>query len=795
MSMDEAAARRVLLAQAIETADTQGKLLGEAERRQIDSEARLALQAEGAAGAAGAAERFLDLRASKVVGAVAGRNPAIAALADVPAWRPWVFAVTPLLTLLLGALTERVADPHRVDLLSLPLLAIVLWNLLAYLLLVLRWLLPWPGRERPVLEAIGRWITGLRGVGRRSGSLRADVTARFQLCWQTATSTVQLRRATGVLHLAALGWGAGVAASLLVQGLVVQYRVGWESTFLDAAQVHAILKLLLTPVVALFPFQPFSVQEVAALQLGPGDLSRADPRWVGMYAALLLVLVIVPRAVLAGFAFWRAAALARRIPLALGEPYFQRLLSLLTPARVQLSVVSHRAEDLEPLLRVLVQQGDRGAALISSVHGDGLHWLDLSGSQAPAAADRSRGGRPAWLQRLLKTLRRPAATQDDAVAPGLREARERTDVVLHLVGAAADLETARPLLQWLGRPVLVLVNRPEGVPAGQPGLVAQSEAAAREMPLVAGVLSFDFFARCWVQEGALLDAVAACLPEAKLPGFGRIMASWEERNHARFGQAMSAVAQHLLFAARQVQEVPSAALSVKSLVNPAERQAQAQARQAAMDAVVERLQVSAAQLFATLRRLHGVEDAAAGALQLRLEEKFVVQQAVATPQAGLAGAATGAAMGASVDLVVGGLTLGAATALGALVGGSAAFIAAAWKNRATSSGATAVQLSDEMMQALVEAALLRYLAVIHYGRGGAGAADELRPFWKSDVVAAVEAQKGALAPFWSSARAQAGDAQAAVLARELETIARKLLNRLYPPAPRGAGRPESFHPQ
>ena len=117
------------------------------------------------------------------------------------------------------------------------------------------------------------------------------------------------------------------------------------------------------------------------------------------------------------------------------------------------------------------------------------------------------------------------------------------------------------------------------------------------------------------------------------------------------------------------------------------------------------------------------------------------------PQAGVAGAATGAAMGASVDLLVGGLTLGAATALGALVGGGAAFIGAAWKNRATAGGATLVQLSDEMMQAMAEAALLRYLAVAHYGRGPIGAEGELRPFWKSDVVVAVEARRSLPAAF------------------------------------------------
>ena len=788
MSMDESSARRVILVQAIETADPQGKLLSEVERGQIDREARQAAQAAGAGRKPAAAERFLDLRAQRVLQAIAERSPGVAALQGVPASRRWLFIAAPIATLLLGAITERVADPHRVDLLSLPLLAIVLWNLLVYVLLVLGWFLPHRRRrERPVLETVGRWTAGLREWRRRSGRLRAEVTGAFYLRWHRASSSLQLQRATGLLHLAALGWGAGVAVSLLVQGLVVQYRVGWESTFLDARQVHGILSVLLTPVVALFPFEPFSVQEVARLQLGPGDMAQADPRWVWMYAALLLVVVIVPRAVLAGIALWRARFLARRVSIELREPYFQRLVSLLAPARVQLGLLVHRAEDRATLSRVLVQEPEVARTLISSAQGDALRLVDLSGFQPPAAAAPAREGPSGggWIRRILNTLlQRGRAT--DTPHGGRAEARDETDVVLHVSGAAGDLDAARPVLAWLGKPVLVLVNRPEAMETDQPGLVARCEAQARELPLVASVLSFDAFARCWVQERVLLDAIGRCLPEAKVPGFGRIAGAWDDRNLARFGRSMAAVAEHLLEAAHQVEEVPGSALSVRSLVNAGQRQAQAQARQAAMDAVVRRLEVSAADMFARLRALHGIDAAAAGALQHRLEEKFMVQQPIDTPQAGMAGAATGAAMGASIDLLVGGLTLGAATALGALVGGSAGFIAAAWKNRSTSSGATVVQLSDEMMQAMTEAALLRYLAVAHYGRGPAGADNELQPFWKADVVAAVEAHKAWLVPFWAAARAQPDGAQVAELARELETISCKVLDTLYPPQRRSA---------
>ena len=109
---------------------------------------------------------------------------------------------------------------------------------------------------------------------------------------------------------------------------------------------------------------------------------------------------------------------------------------------------------------------------------------------------------------------------------------------------------------------------------------------------------------------------------------------------------MAAVAEHLLFAARQVEEVPGTALSVKSLVVAGERQAQSLARQAAMRGVAERLGRSAAEMFATLRELHGIDAAMADELEEGLEQKFVVRQPVDAPQAAMAGAAGGAATGA-----------------------------------------------------------------------------------------------------------------------------------------------------
>lgn len=781
MSMDEAAARRVLLAHAIETVDAQGKLLSDVERDQIDREARHEAGADGAEPSAMEPSRFLDLRARRVLQVVEGRNPALAALQDPWPWQRWLAAGLPLGAMALGVLTDVVANPHRVDLVSLPLLGLVLWNLFMYLLLLAGWGLSRKHAQETQPEAQRRRADGLLRWRRGSGNLRADVTALFQLRWQAAARALTLQRWKRVLHLSAAGWAVGVCLSLLARGLVVEYRVGWESTFLDATQVHAILSFLRLPALLLFPFQPFTVQEVAALQFSQGGGAIGGARWVYMYVALLVVLVVVPRLLLAGWAFWQERLLARKVSLETRDAYYRRVISLLSASRVQLCLIAHRAEDKAALKRVLVQEPQAGLTLVTSPQGDVLRLVDLSDAQVPATSPDLDNGLGSWTRRLMEGLTRQGA-QRTAIDPRLTATRDEGNVVLHVVGAPEDLATARPLLDWLGRPALQLVNRPTGASGDVGPLLAQCEEQARNRPSPVKVLPFDAFARCWFQERVLLDAIRGCLGDSARPGYERIVAAWEQRNQTRFSRAMIAVAEHLLFAARQTQEVQSGALTVKSLL-PGERQAQAEARQGAMDEVVKRLHVSAGELFSRLRVLHGIDEAAAGVLQHRLQEKFVVQQAVDTPQAGMAGAATGAAMGASVDLLVGGLTLGAATALGALVGGGAAYIAAAWKNRATAAGSTVVQLSDEMIQAMAEAALLRYLAVAHYGRGDPGTANELTPYWTADVVAAVRAHWDRLAPFWIAARSQADPGKLAPgLGRELEQTAREVLARLYPSA-------------
>jgi hypothetical protein len=788
MTTDEPLARRMVLVQAIETSDTQGKLLSPVERDEID---RLALQVttQGTPVVAAHVEAFLRERTQQVLRVLENRDPALALLQKRSPWLHRLAMLAFVAAVVIGAATDRIANPHRVDLLSLPLLLIVAWNLLVYGVLIASYVLQRRShKSTPSSASFMQWAESWHGWHRRAGQLRTKVTAEFMRRWYSESAALNAQRWRKVLHLAAAGWALGIALSLFTRGLVVEYRVGWESTFLDASQVHAILRVLLMPAMAIFPFQPFSVQDIAGLQFSQGSGAVAGARWVYIYVTLLAVVVMVPRLALALFAAWRERVLSRRIVLPLTSPYFQRLLTVLNPTRIQLGVLALRGEDSAALLRVL---RPRAQALPAFDHAeDRLHTLvrtsggeELCLASVPLAGDTQPQPQvnrtpPGWAGRTFRRLvqpRWPASAQPiNAALP----ANDGSDVLLVLVRDADDIDAALPSPREPGQPTLLLVNAEDGEAA-----VVRCRTKARALGLSAEVLGFDRFAQCWVQDPALFHAIARCLPNPKKEGFARLSNAWLQRNDERFAHSMQLIATQLLNAARQAEAVNSALPFVKRLISSTDRQADAQAREDAMAAVALRLQQSARQTHAQLLRLHGIDDAAGAMPEQPPMAQFNVQIPINKAEAGLAGAATGAASGASIDLVTGGLTLGAAAALGALIGGGAGMAGAAWKNRASPAGTTRIQLRDDMLHAMAQAALLRYLAVCRLDRGLALPMDG-ESLGASELAAALDAKKERLARFWADARSQQATLQAtAALADEWQAMMRDVLRRLYPAAP------------
>ena len=110
---------------------------------------------------------------------------------------------------------------------------------------------------------------------------------------------------------------------------------------------------------------------------------------------------------------------------------------------------------------MLLQEPDGGRTLIRSGHDDVLRLVDLS--QMPRRLRRRP--RSGWAGRLLALVSRSTA-KPEAGDQALAAARDECDVVLHVCSTDGDRAAAAASAQWLGKPVLVLVNRPR---AGRSG--------------------------------------------------------------------------------------------------------------------------------------------------------------------------------------------------------------------------------------------------------------------------------------------------------------------------------------
>ncbi|MYN30741.1 DUF2868 domain-containing protein [Duganella levis] len=313
--MNEHTARDVVLVRAIETTDQNKEILSDDDRLYASRSARELAQwraADRKSEATG--DDFLQQRAEQILKRLAERHPSFAGFLQQRAPLRALAWALPVIGLLLGAGLDRITDPHRVDLLSAPLLLIIAWNLLVYLGLLI-WLF---------ISSKSRVPRRLKPPRKLPAALSTAVM-NFASEWSQLSAKLTSARLSRTIHLSAAMFATGALLSLYARGLLSQYAAGWESTFLDAAQVHNLLTILFSPAVSLFHLQGFTLAEIEALRFPNTTAAGGGARWVHLYAATIVLLVVLPRLLLAAFAQWRAARLARHFPLDLEQPYFRKL--------------------------------------------------------------------------------------------------------------------------------------------------------------------------------------------------------------------------------------------------------------------------------------------------------------------------------------------------------------------------------------------------------------------------------------------------------------------------------------
>lgn len=478
-----------------------------------------------------------------------------------------------------------------------------------------------------------------------------------------------------------------------------------------------------------------------------------------------------------------------------------------TPVQLQFALISHTNNGKTTLARTLVgvDVGEvRDAAhvtifaeshlLLKTAEGDTLQLWDTPGfgDSVRLLKRLAMAGNPiGWfLREVLDRYRdRPFWLSQQA----LRTARDEADVVLYLVNSsehprdAGYLPAEMRILEWLGKPVVVLLNQ-LGPP--RPAQEEQQEQTAWKQHLdqykiVRDVLALDAFARCWVHERVFYEAVGKLVEPSKQAGYARLFALWEANNRERFLEAMRITGAQLASAARDSEPVEADEKtflkSAMKAVGLGKNDQQRQER--AMALLVERLNQNIAATTGRLLALHQLDPSEAPKINARVSKNFTVRAPVDRAQAGLLGAVvSGAATGLSADLMAGGLTFGAGALLGGVVGALTAAGAAWGFNTSTERNRTTMQFADDFLQTLLVSSILRYLAVAHFGRGrGNFVEGEAPAFWQAEVEGAVAQQGGRLAEVWQALRTEGDAGKAGAEVEEIATsVARATLAKLYP---------------
>ena len=324
--MNEQVARDVVLVRAIETVDIKSEILSQEDRMYASRSAKELAQWQAADSKSPVTgEHFLQQRAELILKRLSERTPAFAAFAQRrPGLKGFSIAL-PVAGLILGAGLDRITDPHRVDLLSAPLLAIIGWNLLVYLVLIAWLFVPSKHTGWASKKLLRKASAGKSAIKRKLPQVLSVALLSFMSEWAALRDRLTRARLSRTFHLTAAMFGVGAMLSLYARGILSQYVAGWESTFLDASQVHAILSVLFAPAAWVFNLPGFSIADIEALRFTRPPTNDAGARWVHLYAGTLLLIVVVPRLILAFIAHWRASVLARNFPLDLDQPYFRKL--------------------------------------------------------------------------------------------------------------------------------------------------------------------------------------------------------------------------------------------------------------------------------------------------------------------------------------------------------------------------------------------------------------------------------------------------------------------------------------
>ena len=359
-TMDESAALDVTAVRAVELGDRARSLWSDADRSWA-SRAAAEVVGEKADSAT-----FVARRAQLALERLSERDQAFPRALQALRWRPWVGGVTVAGAFAIGLAVDRIGGRQHINLLAPPVFALLVWNLVVYAALVVGYVTRFGDASSPgpLRRALVRLATLRHPRAGGEGTVAASLAA-LVADWSRIAAPLYAVRATRILHLAAAALAAGVIAGLYLRGLAFEYRASWESTFLDVGAVRKLLAAVLAPGSWL---TGIPVPDVGALAGIRAPSSENAATWLHLLVATLSCVVVVPRLLLAAGARWLEQRRASRLPIALNEPYFRRLLRDFRSGPVQVRVIPYSytlPSEVSAGLEAVVQRSFGGSARLA----------------------------------------------------------------------------------------------------------------------------------------------------------------------------------------------------------------------------------------------------------------------------------------------------------------------------------------------------------------------------------------------------------------------------------------------
>jgi hypothetical protein len=355
----------ILRWRAIEEGDNEGLLLTEERRREATGRTCAGLTSNMIQSdrISDREEAFLLRRSRKLEQEVIGWSGSLirvmGRLSVVQGRASWKIAGW-IVALVLGYAVSGLGQEAEFNLLALPLVGFLVWNgLIMAVALVLE--LKSQGHNS-FLDGLALRLSPSPADQSGEGEVPTGMSAdqRFsQLATAPAMERWQ-RRFRAWLHVGAAMLALGSVIGLYAHGWSKEYRAVWESTLLSDSQARSFFGVLFKPASSALHL-PLPLDKLPEMHRSQGVVASSAPAlpWIHLYAGTLVLLVILPRLLLAALSVWRAHALMLKRMRSIGwKTYLIRTLQSVEGGLEVITVLIH-ATDATPTHREVWTRGVR----------------------------------------------------------------------------------------------------------------------------------------------------------------------------------------------------------------------------------------------------------------------------------------------------------------------------------------------------------------------------------------------------------------------------------------------------